>query len=79
MESSRECVHPVIEKWVTRRGLICQGCLTDADFAAYPGWRQALELRTRRAELARVNFQAPGVRCQVSGARTQDQQVSLFS
>lgn len=79
MESSRECVHPAIEKWVTRRGLICQDCLTDRDFTAYPGWHQALELRARRAEMARANFQTPGVRGQVSGVRGQHQQVSLFN
>lgn len=51
-----ECPHPVVEKWLLVRGLVCSDCLTDPDLAKYPGWKQRLETRRRRSDLARNNF-----------------------
>jgi hypothetical protein len=40
-----ECPHDVIEKFVTKHGLVCEKCLTEADFKAYPGWKKRLETK----------------------------------
>jgi hypothetical protein len=55
-----ECPHDVIEKYLTRRGLVCEACLTPADLAECPGWKERLELKHRRADLARTNFHNGG-------------------
>jgi hypothetical protein len=51
-----ECPHPVIEKYVTPHGLVCEDCLTDADFKRYPGWRESLQRRKRKSAQAQLNF-----------------------
>lgn len=56
MSNSTECPHSIMEKWLTRRGLLCKDCLTDEDFKFYPGWKERMQRQQRRADLARANF-----------------------
>ena len=56
MSNAKECSHSIIEKWLTRRGLVCADCLTDTDFKEYPGFKERLAKRRQRAELARERF-----------------------
>jgi hypothetical protein len=45
-----------MEKWLTTRGLLCEQCLTDFDFNKYPGWKERMQRRQQRAQIARANF-----------------------
>jgi hypothetical protein len=63
--SVEECSHPIIEKYLTRRGLMCADCLTDADFREYPGFKARLAKRRQRADLALNNFHHRGAEAQM--------------
>ena len=54
--NAHECPHAVIDKFVTRAGLVCFACVPPAEFARYPGWRAREDLKHDRAALARRNF-----------------------
>jgi hypothetical protein len=56
-EQTGECSHDATGKYLVCRGseghytgfLVCEKCLTDADFKLYPGWKERLETKDRKA------------------------------
>ena len=62
--SVKECSHSTTEKWLTRRGLMCAHCLTDADFREYAGFKERLAKRRQRADLARERLHHRGAEAQ---------------
>ena len=61
-EQTRECSHETASKFLVRQGseghytgyLACEGCLTEADFRLYPGWKERIQKREQKAEQLRV-------------------------
>ena len=51
-----ECIHEVLDKYVTPHGLVCEECLTEADFRRHPGWKERLAAKRRLAAQAKANF-----------------------
>jgi hypothetical protein len=50
-------VAPVFQR-STDEKFVCFACLPDEDIDRYPGWRQRMQVRQKRAAQARMNFGA---------------------